>query len=459
VKKRILSISPSRRLLPCLVAALLTATASKARAQNPATLYPAGSNVEVQWAGDDKWYKAEVIEFEDGKYKIRYEQDGFIGYYGPERIRSLAGAAPPKREEAQVADRELFDRLDTSKNGYLSGTEITPEIAPYDANRDGRLMFEEFAAGRAKAPGGRPAPAGNKAAPAFPEAQPIALEKLPALPPLKATPGLITGRAVFADGRPVPKFRVLAGGWANEIHLGQGGTIPTLGEANGLDGSFKLQPTSAFDRTKRLNEALVTTVQAEAILTLDGSELRIPMHPVDGLNDATGKPNFQGRSSTGVVRDFVLKMHGPKRGYEKNTPPRDSTSDQMSDPSFAAFYGGKIIIDLDSRVGKAPEMARLRDSKLQITLTPTGSLLDGTAAQTVVRTIALQNESSVGHYLYFRDIPLADYTATLNLTKPDGTAYPLQLRVAGGDWQPSALVRFTPPGSTSVEVAKLMSIR
>ena len=452
---------PSGWLLPCVAAAaLFTAAIFPAQAQNAAALYPAGSTVEAQWAGDNKWYKAEVLEFKDGIYKVCYEVDGAMGYFGPERIRSLAGAAPPARQpKAPMPDRQLFDLLDTSKNGYLSGTEIPPDVASYDANGDGRLLFEEFAAGRAKALGGSPAPAGDNTTPAAPADQPVAVEKLPALPPRKATPGLITGRAVFADGRPVPKFKASASGWANEIHLGQGGTVPTLGEVDGLNGRFELQPTSAFDRTKLLKDSLVTIVRADALITRNGSEFSIPMHPIDGLNDGTGEPNFKGRSSTGVVRDFVLKTHGPRRGYEKNTPPRESISDELSDPSFGAFYGGKINIDFDARVGNAPELARLRKSNLKITLTPTGPLLDGAAARIVVRTLTLQNESPVGFNLYFRDIPLADYTASLSLIKPDGSAFPLRLRVPGGEWQASALVCFTPAGSQRVETARIMSIR
>ncbi len=186
------------------------------------------------------------------------------------------------------------------------------------------------------------------------------------------------------------------------------------------------------------------SVQADALLSYNGRAYRLAMHPLDGKKDGSGKDSFRGYTSKGVVRDFVLKLYGPKRGYEKNTPPRDTDSNELSDPSFGAFYGGTIALDLDLRSGGTGETNMIQGATVTMTFTPQGRLIDGSAAQTVVRTLTVQDESSVGYSLYFRDIPLGDYTATATLTKPDGTSYPLRLRVLGGDWQNSAAVVFEP---------------
>ena len=65
--------------------------------------YAVGAKIEVQWAGDNKWYKAEILEFTEGQYKVRYEADGIIAYYKPERMRSLPGAAQPQPQRQPQA--------------------------------------------------------------------------------------------------------------------------------------------------------------------------------------------------------------------------------------------------------------------------------------------------------------------------------------------------------------------
>jgi hypothetical protein len=131
----------------------------------------------------------------------------------------------------------------------------------------------------------------------------------------------------------------------------------------------------------------------------------------------------------------------------------------MSDPSFGAFYGGTVALELDQRQGDMTDMKILRGSKVKITLAPTGRLMDGSPAAAVVRALAIPSEVSVGYNFFFRDIPLGDYTATVNLTKPDGTAFPLRLKVLGGDWEASSAVVFAPTRSGYTETATIQSTR
>ena len=98
-----------------------------------------------------------------------------------------------------AGDRELFDRLDITGNGLLTGTEITPEIAGYDSNGDKRLSFEEFVLGRvreraallaqsasaASAPVAAKSPGVTAVPAASASTAPMVDDKLPVLPPLK----------------------------------------------------------------------------------------------------------------------------------------------------------------------------------------------------------------------------------------------------------------------------------
>jgi hypothetical protein len=264
---------------------------------------------------------------------------------------------------------------------------------------------------------------------------------------------------VLADGTPLPQFKISAGGWSGDIHLGPSGTIPSLGQAEGKNGTFVLQPTNAYDRTKVLTEALVVTVSGDALLSYQNRDYTLALHPMDGKKDGGKEQEFQGKISKGVVRDFVLKLHGPKRGYEVNPPPRDTLSNEMSDLSFGAFYGGTVALELDQRQGDMTDMKMLRGSKVKITLVPTGRLMDGSPAAVVMRTLVIPSEVSVGYNFFFRDIPLGDYTATVNLTKPDGTAFPLRLKVLGGDWKGSSVVVFAPNRFGYAETATILSTR
>ncbi|MCD6049414.1 MAG: hypothetical protein K0Q55_817 [Verrucomicrobia bacterium] len=351
--------------------------------------------------------------------------------------------------DAKTVDAELFAAFDVSKNGYLSGTEITPAVSKYDANGDGRVVFEEFTAGREKDRGGKPAVVVATPPAKVVVAAPAGVltprpQQMPVLPQMKAKSGLISGRAVYMDGRPMPEFKVNALGWAGEIHLGPSGSMPSLGQADGKDGKFEIVPTSAFDRKKVLKEAMVTVLRADAVFPYKDRKYRIAMHPLDGLLDGSGETSFRGQVEKGVVRDFVLKVQGPKRGFEKNTPPKDSYRNERSDPGYNAFYGGTVCLDLDHRVGAKPEMKVMKGSVVKVTFTPTGTLLDGSPSQIIVRTLPVQEESMIGYYFYFRDIPLGDYSAVVEVTKPDGQTLALRSRVLGDKWSDSTPVVFRP---------------
>jgi hypothetical protein len=258
----------------------------------------------------------------------------------------------------------------------------------------------------------------------------------------------------------MPQFRVTALGWSGEIHLGPSGTAPNLGTVTGRNGRYEIRTTSEFDRTKPVR-ALVISVYSDALLSYNGRAYRLPMHPTDGKPDGSGKGAFRGDSAKGVVRDFVLKIHGPKRGYEKNPPPADTLTNELSDRSFGAFYGGTVAFSFHALQGGVTGPFPIAGSILTLTFTPFGSLIDGSAGKTIIRRAEIEAEGVGGYYTrYFRDLPLGDYTATAVLTQADGSSHPLRLRVLGGDWQSPAPVVFHPfELSGGVETAHLYATR
>jgi|GEM_PF-6688127 len=265
----------------------------------------------------------------------------------------------------------------------------------------------------------------------------------PKLASLKPTPGKITGRAVYMSGKPIGKFSVWATGWTGEVHLGTSGTSPSLGLVEGANGRYNLQPTSEHNRKKNV-QARVESVKAYALIKYNNRNYEIAMHPLDGKPNGSHKGAFSGDTRKGVVRDFVLKISGSGRDFQKTIPPRDTSSNQLADPSFGAFFGGIVYISFNYPGSSAPEMQTLKGSKVQLSLSPTGKLLDGSPGKPVNRTMVIERESLIGHSYYFRDIPIGDYTATATLVKPDGAKYPLEFKNERYQWSTSAPVIFEP---------------
>lgn len=212
-------------------------------------------------------------------------------------------------------------------------------------------------------------------------------------------PGYITGRATFADGRSIPNFTVSAeSGFAG------------LGTVQGKNGQYAIRVTDP-------NVFIVQNIKARATISYQGQTYLLALHPVDGLPDAPSSRKFQGNVKKGVVRNFVLHLSGIWPGYETPAPKPLTTEDSAS--NRFAFEGCplKLEFKLDSvAVG----------SSVQLTLTPNGPLIDGSAGKVIHRTIT---QLDPVHYYYIYDLPNGVYTATANLIGPDGIAKPLFIKM------------------------------
>ena len=264
--------------------------------------------------------------------------------------------------------------------------------------------------------------------PAPPKANAAAVPlRLPALAP---RPGFVIGRAVFEDGRPVPRFSVEALGYDGQVNLFPRST-PLLGAANGANGRYAFPTLDTFRHVTPV-DGLVVAVNAYAQIDFNGRRYEIQLRPLDGLPDGSEPGGFKRPSGKGVVRDFVLKISA-----------------------------GRVDVDLTLSQGRYPVIedasslsrAFPAGSSVEVTFTPTGPLLDGSRGSVVVRSFPLAENWQARS---LRGIPLGVYAVSARLTPPGGEPRPLRLSAKPGDpWRPQVQVdfppsKFVPDGSSAI---------
>jgi hypothetical protein len=244
------------------------------------------------------------------------------------------------------------------------------------------------------------------------------------LPPLARRPGYVVGRAVFADGRPVPKFEVGVGGFDLSADASRG-SMPSIGYGDGTNGHYAVQVRDSFSHTKPV-DARVASVSATAHISYEGHEYKLEMRDLAG---PTGMTTFLGQARNGVVRDFVLPMTGLRPGY---------TADEHSESRFNNAYFGALL-NLDGSTSNKDDSTQEDETALtrafpmgiiELTLTPTGPLLDGSTGQPVhfsapTKAFVLGGDSSLR---VLRGIPIGAYTATARLVLPGGDSRPLRIK-------------------------------
>ncbi len=284
-----------------------------------------------------------------------------------------------------------------------------------------------------------------------PRTAPARETPLPKLEALAAKPMHVVGRAVFEDGRPIPKFTVRVLGYDGEANL-FAGSLPSLGQEEGRAGEYSVLTTDTINHKKPV-KGLVCGVTATAKINYKGHEYDYELHPIDGMIDGTDKNAFRGESGKGVTRDFVMKMSGVRRGC-------DST--EQSETLYRnAMYGGRISVDCTQSTGRYPSVEDATsltklfspDSIIELKLEPTGPLLDGSSGEIIVRQFPLGKTYGNWHDHFLRSIPVGEYTATATLTEGQGAAIPLRLKLAfNGPLQASATILWAPQNGRLAEV-------
>jgi hypothetical protein len=263
-----------------------------------------------------------------------------------------------------------------------------------------------------------------------------------------ARPGFLVGRVVFPDGRPVPKFTIEVTGFADGV-----------GAATAANGNLRETVVSRVSGTGGRYEVAVPAgaYRASGWTTVDyhgrtyNFVLEGTSEPAKFDYDALHLEKLR----NGLVRDFKAGMTDRKKDADE--------SDELG--YYHAFYGGMIKADSQQTEyqvgGGAPIPPSLHDSyppdsKIEITLTPQGPMVDGTTGTTVVRTVRIGDD---GRWTFVvRAIYPGIYTATARLLTPTGGPVPLRVSLTPGntevhpggydrvvvDWRSSVTVDFLP---------------
>ncbi len=265
-------------------------------------------------------------------------------------------------------------------------------------------------------------------------------------PKLAPRAGYIIGRAVLEDGTPVPQFHITAAGFNGKFDSFLNNKLDgpqirksqtTLVKGDGANGRYAIPVT---------DEALFYQIRCQAAFKFHGVDYMLDLWPTDNLVDDTSEGSFRGYSKGGIVRDFVLKMDGALRpGHKAALYPDHRTNLDYVASEATAYFGGEIYCDCayganylynDFPAG----------SIVTLTLTSTGPRVDGLPARTITRS------SPAAYSLHFFGIPFAAYTASAQITEPNGTIHPVRISEkfplgSGFTWQASAPVEWAPLAS------------
>lgn len=369
---------------------------------------------------------------------------------------------PSTSVQGSPADEALWQKLDITEDGWLDGNELNGGWIRFDTDGDDEVTKEEWLLGRARERASRPqtpirtapkaapkrtATPKRRTAPVRPRtATPRATPKVVKLAPVARRRGYIVGRAVKADGSPVPSFTVDYSGFEDgKLASSFGGRIYETVNSNikASGGRYAIKvPPGAY--------------RASAYVTyrFRGRVYNFEMEPL-------GTPKYDFESSQleklrgGLVRDFVLKMNAKKRG-----------ASEASETLYRfAYYGGTVNLDAsqyEGLLGGGNQLSTpLRnayppESRILLTLTPAGTRVDGSQNFPVNADLPLGDD---GKWTFMvRGIFPGLYTASAQLRLPDGSVKPLRVSTQPSrtqlnpgaydrvifDRQSSALIDFLP---------------
>jgi hypothetical protein len=136
-------------------------------------------------------------------------------------------------------------------------------------------------------------------------------------------------------------------------------------------------------------------------------------------------------SDKGIVRNFVLRLSGPKRctnGFDPNNP--------------GDYYGAYITINTD---------AFPADAVVTFTLTPTGPLADGSTGRTITFTrtgaALAKGGGPIGQTGFLHDIPLGAYRITASVRYANGQQRGTMLTLQDGSGETAAALDISFPAN------------
>jgi hypothetical protein len=222
-------------------------------------------------------------------------------------------------------------------------------------------------------------------------------------PALRAKPNQATGAVLTMQGLPLSSARIRF--WRVTP---QGAIIEYVArtDAKGIY-SINLPPSDQY----RIDNAT-------ALVSYGVQRYYLPLRPERGDGSF-----FDGEAidlSRGSVRNFVLPISG-----------RISPEEDPKDP--LAYYGGSILFtayipvvvpgDPALSAGATRPNSVPEGTKIELTLTPQGPLIDGSTGRPLRWTLRVRNNGRNMHTETLKDIPLGVYTASARVTTPDGTTF------------------------------------
>jgi hypothetical protein len=292
-----------------------------------------------------------------------------------------------------------------------------------------------------------PAAKSPAAAPTAPTAKAPAAPAAPAVTvaPVKPKPGFIAGRVLDTQGRPLAGASVYVYG----VTYTQGQKVNFETQA-GKDGTFSIRVPDGRYRAK------ATTIQKYGDKTFG-----FVLYPL------SGNPNTEVDSTDGGTLDFQWKLSGLS-AY--SAAPGSRYSDFYGAGIYFSYCGLPAQAYCGSQYTTIPADVVPGGSKITVTLTPKGPLIDGSSGKAITRTVTagpirsdypppqgggrlvLGNDWQY-HSTDLLDIPLGRYTMTVIATLPDGSRKPLKLGLKEDDVEHESLdIEWTPwkdynPGS------------
>jgi hypothetical protein len=247
------------------------------------------------------------------------------------------------------------------------------------------------------------------AAPRSNAAQP----SMPTFPRLTAGPNQATGVVLSMSGEPLAGARIRF--WRLTP---QGAVIEYVARTN-AQGLYTINMPPSNDY--RLDNAT-------ALVSYGEQRYYLPLRPEgdDG--------SFFDRDAIDITRGYVKNFVLPISGYiSREEDPKEALS----------YYGGslyfrakvKIVIPNDPdpmlTAGANGSDALPEGTRIQLTLTPQGPLLDGSTGRPLSWKLQVRNNGRNAYETTIKDIPLGAYTAQARVTTPDGNTYapPLSARI------------------------------
>jgi hypothetical protein len=231
----------------------------------------------------------------------------------------------------------------------------------------------------------------------------------------KRKAGYAVGRVLDMAGKPLPGAEV-----------GIYGT--TMAGAN---TRFEATTNAQGMFSQRLPEGIYG-LSAYYKTRFNGKNYNFTLEPTDGVTAAKHD------SAPGIVKTFVWKIAGLKIGQ---VPGESGTHTEPR-----KYYGGFVYLT-SKEEGFGGKVYFPAGSKLSITMTPRGKLIDGRAAKPKMFQRAFDKDIMSGLSWHLADVPIGLYSLSAQLAQPDGTKKPLGVKRSldfQGAFSPSVNVDFEP---------------